>query len=179
MSSDLETATFAGGCFWCTEALFKRLRGVEKVVSGYSGGDVENPSYEDVSSDTTGHAESIQITYNPKTISYKDLLHVFFKTHDPTTLNKQGNDVGRQYRSTIFYHTGDQKKQAEQAKWELANSKYYPDKIVTEISHFRNFYPAEKDHQNYYENNKSKPYCKLVIDQKINKLKKDFEKCLK
>ena len=179
MNNNLQKATFAGGCFWCTEAIFKKLKGVKEVVSGYAGGDKENPSYEEVSSSTTGHAEAIQITFDPKTISYEDLLYVFMRTHDPTTLNRQGNDVGTQYRSEIFYHNGDQKKLAEKEIRELEESDYYDGKIVTKISHYRDFFPAESYHQDYYKNNKNKPYCKIVIDPKIDKLKKDFKKFLK
>jgi peptide-methionine (S)-S-oxide reductase len=174
----LKKATFAGGCFWCTEAVFKKLKGVKKVVPGYTGGDVKEPSYEKVSSSTTGHAEAVQITYDPNIISFKDLLYVFFKTHDPTTLNRQGNDVGTQYRSEIFYHSGKQKKAAEKILKKL-NESEYEGSIVTKISHIRDFYPAEDYHLDYYENNKNKPYCKLVIDPKIKKLEKDLKKYLK
>lgn len=178
MNNIYKKATFAGGCFWCTEAIFKRLKGVEKVVPGYTGGDVKNPSYEEVSSSTTGHSEAVQVTYDPKLISYEDLLYVFFATHEPTTLNRQGNDVGNQYRSEIFYHTGEQKYLAEKAIKDL-NESDFEGNIVTKISHVREFYPAEDYHCDYYENNKNKPYCKLVIDPKIEKLKKDFKDYLK
>jgi len=172
-SKNLETVTFSGGCFWCTEAIFKRIKGVESVTSGYSGGKIENPTYEQVYSGTTGHAEAIQIEFDPKIISYEKLLEVFFKLHDPTTLNRQGNDVGTQYRSAIFYHGEKQKTQAEKAK--LKMQKIYRGKIVTEIVPFSNFYKAENYHQNYFENNKNAPYCQVVIDPKIQKLYKDFK----
>lgn len=173
----MQRATLAGGCFWCTEAIFQRLKGVKKVESGYSGGDFKNPSYEQVSSDMTHHAEAIQITFDEKIISYKDILYVFFKTHDPTSLNRQGSDVGSQYRSIIFYHDAKQKNIAQKLNNEL--QKDFNNKIVTEIKAFEKFYKAENYHQNYYNQNKDKPYCKLVIDPKIDKLKKDFKKYLK
>jgi peptide-methionine (S)-S-oxide reductase len=159
-------ATFGGGCFWCTEAIFKRVRGVEEVISGFSGGHVENPSYSEVARQKTGHAESIQIEFNSKVISYEELLEIFFKTHDPTTLNKQGNDIGPEYRSIIFYHD---EKQRELAK------KAMPKDAVTEIVPFEKFYKAEDSHQNYYENNKNNPYCTFVIDPKVKKFLKEFE----
>jgi peptide-methionine (S)-S-oxide reductase len=168
----LETATFAGGCFWCTEAVFKRLKGVKKVTPGYSGGQTEKPNYEQVSSGQTNHAESIQIEFNPKIISYEKLLQVFFKLHDPTTLNRQGADSGTQYRSAIFYHDENQEKTAAKIKKKMQN--LYRDKIVTEISPYTGFYEAENYHKNYYENYKSQPYCQLVIDPKIQKLYKLF-----
>ena len=172
-----EVATFAGGCFWCTEAIFKRLKGVKSVASGYSGGNPpaggENPTYEQVCSGTTGHAEAIRIEFDPKIISFKKLLEVFFKLHDPTTLNRQGNDVGTQYRSVIFYHGEQQKELAEKVK--LKMQKIYKGKIVTGIVPFANFYRAENYHQNYFENNKNAPYCQVVIDPKIQKLYKDFK----
>ena len=168
-----EIATFAGGCFWCTEAIFKRLKGVEAVTSGYSGGKIENPTYDQVCSGTTGHAEAIQIEFDPKIISFEKLLEVFFKLHDPTTLNRQGNDVGTQYRSAVFYHDEKQKTQAEKTKSKM--QKVYNGKIVTEIVPFSNFYKAEGYHQNYFENNKNAPYCQVVIDPKIQKLYKDFK----
>ncbi|MDP3973955.1 MAG: peptide-methionine (S)-S-oxide reductase MsrA [Candidatus Daviesbacteria bacterium] len=166
----METVTLAGGCFWCTEAIFKRLKGVEKVVSGYTGGNMEKPSYEQVSSGSTGHAEAIQITFDPKIITYKKLLDVYWHLIDPTTLNKQGADTGEQYRSVIFYHDDEQKRIAEESKKKLEQSKYYQDPIVTKIEPFQNFYPAEDYHQNYYENHADQPYCKIVIDPKIQKL---------
>ena len=169
-------ATFAGGCFWCTEAIFLRVKGVKKVVSGYSGGNTDNPSYEIVSGGISGHTEAIQIIFNPKIISYEDLLYIFFRTHDPTTMNRQGADVGTQYRSIIFYHDENQKKDAEKVKVDA--QKLYNSPIVTETIPFNSFYPAENYHQNYYANNPEKAYCKLVIDPKIAKLQKDFKKYL-
>ena len=173
----METATFAGGCFWCTEAIFKMLKGVEKVLSGYSGGYSEKPTYEQVSSGSTGYAEAIQITYDPKIISYKDLIYVFLRTHDPTTLNRQGADVGSQYRSVIFYHNAKQKSQALDliTKSEMDIKR----KIVTQILPFGKFFKAEDYHQDYFKKNPNKPYCRLVIDPKITKLKKDFKDFLK
>jgi peptide-methionine (S)-S-oxide reductase len=174
-----EIATFAGGCFWCTEAIFQRLKGVAKVEPGYSGGEVENPSYEEFSSGTTGHAESTQITFDPTKISFQKLLEVFFATHDPTTLNRQGNDIGSQYRSAIFYHSEEQKKAAVEYIKELEDSHHYSDSIVTELTPFKNFYFAENYHKNYYENHKDQAYCRLVIDPKIQKLLKEFGNDLK
>lgn len=168
----LETATFAGGCFWCTEAIFKGLKGVEKVVSGYAGGTMPQPSYEAVSSGTTGHTEAIQITFDPNQISYETLLEVFFATHDPTTPNRQGADVGSQYRSVIFYHDAAQKRTAEKLKKEIVGA-------VTEIIPFTNFYPAEAYHQNYYAQNLDKPYCQVVINPKLTKLREKFSRLLK
>ncbi len=173
----MEKATFAGGCFWCTEAIFEQLKGVEKVVSGYTGGNVENPSYEKVVMEDTGHAESIQITFDSQLISYKDLLYVFLRTHDPTTPNQQGYDIGDMYRSVIFYENEDQKKLAEEAITEV--QKEYPSPVVTEVLELGKFYEAEDYHQDFYKNNPDKTYCKLVIDPKISKLKKEFGKYLK
>ncbi|OGM21534.1 peptide-methionine (S)-S-oxide reductase [Candidatus Woesebacteria bacterium RIFCSPHIGHO2_01_FULL_38_9] len=173
----MEKATFAGGCFWCTEAIFERLKGVVSVVSGYSGGEKESPKYEDVSSSSTGHAEAIQIEFDPKVISYEDLLYIFFKTHDPTQLNRQGADVGTQYRSVIFYHSDVQRKLAEDTKNLI--QKDHESKVVTEILPFNNFFKGEDYHQNYYKENPNAAYCKLVIDPKITKLTKDFKKFLK
>jgi len=174
--SNLETATFAGGCFWCTEAIFKRLKGVEEVISGYSGGRVDNPTYEEVSSGDSGHAEAIQVRFEPSTISYEQLIEIFFKLHDPTTLNQQGADIGEQYRSAIFYHSEDQRKIAEKIMEEFEKKKVYSDPIVTDITAFTSFYKAEGYHQDYYENNKnSNSYCRLVIDPKIQKLYRDFK----
>ncbi len=167
-----KTAVFGGGCFWCTEAVFKSLKGVEKVISGYSGGDIPNPTYEAVSSGSTGHAEVIQITFDPQIISYKTLLEVFFKLHDPTTLNKQGNDEGTQYRSVIFYENETQQKEAEESKKEM--QKNYDKPIVTKIEPLKKFYPAEDYHQEYYKRNSDQSYCQIIIDPKIQKLKKDF-----
>ena len=174
-----EVATFAGGCFWCTEAIFTRLKGVEKTISGYAGGKMGRPSYEQVSRGDTGHAEAIQITYDPKIISYEDLLAIFWHTHDPTTLNRQGVDVGPQYRSMIFYHSEEQKEKALASKEKVKKEGVYKNPIVTEILPFESFYKAEDYHQNYYSKDPKKIYCRLVIDPKINKLQKDFKKYLK
>ena len=176
---NLEKATFGSGCFWCTEAVFERLKGVYKVVSGYSGGTVENPTYEQVCTGKTGHAEVTQITYDPKVITYDELLEVFWKTHDPTTLNRQGNDVGTQYRSVIFYHNDEQKRLAEKYKEELNKSGIWDKPIVTEIVPFTNFYPAENYHQNYYDNNPNQGYCSFVIAPKVEKFEKLFKDKLK
>lgn len=170
----LETATFGGGCFWCTEAIFKRLNGVVSVVSGYSGGFMENPDYESVSGGFTNHAEAIQVVFDKSIILYEKLLEIFFHLHDPTTRNQQGNDVGTQYRSVIFYHSVDQKKIAEKVKEKVGKSNYYKNPIVTEILQFEAFYKAEDYHQNYYDNNKSYPYCTIVINPKVNKLLREY-----
>lgn len=175
----LEKATFGSGCFWCTEAIFENLNGVTSVVSGYAGGHVDNPTYEEVCTGTTGHAEVTQITYDPKIITYDELLEVFWKTHDPTTLNRQGNDVGPQYRSVIFYHNKEQKALAEKYKDELNKSGAWDNPIITEITAYTNFYPAEKYHQNYYENNPNQGYCAFVIAPKLEKFKKVFNDKLK
>lgn len=170
----LEKATFGGGCFWCTEAVFQRLKGVEKVVSGYSGGHVENPTYEQVCEKNTGHAEVIQVTYDPSVVEYKELLEVFWKTHDPTTKNQQGNDIGPQYRSVIFYHDEKQKELAELYKEKLDKSRLFSRKIVTEISPLKNFYSAEGYHQNYYNDNPSNGYCQYVVASKVAKFRQIF-----
>lgn len=168
---NLQLATFGGGCFWCTEAVFQEVKGVEKVVSGYSGGTVPGkPTYREVCSGLTGHAEVIQVTFNPNVISYKVILIIFMTTHDPTTLNRQGGDTGTQYRSVIYYHSSTQKEVAEQVLKEVAS--YYEDKIVTEISQLDVFYEAEDYHQDYYKNNKEQGYCSFVITPKLAKLRK-------
>lgn len=178
--SNLQTATFAGGCFWCTEAIFKKLKGVEEVISGYSGGRTNNPTYEEVSAGDSGHAEAIQVKFDPSIISYEVLVEVFFKLHDPTTLNRQGADAGEQYRSVIFYHNDEQKKIAESVLEKFEQEKVYENPIITKITKFSTFYKAEDYHQNYYERNKEKnPYCRIVIDPKITKLYKDFRDKLK
>ena len=169
-----KTATFAGGCFWCTEAVFKRLKGVERVIPGYSGGEMENPTYEHVSAGTTNHAEVVQIEFNPSVISYEELLDVFFATHDPTQLGRQGADVGTQYRSAIFFHDEGQRKLAEQKIRRLESSGDFGKPIVTEVTRFTTFYAAEDYHKDYYEKNKNAPYCRIVIDPKVNKLIKEF-----
>lgn len=169
-SDNDEKATLGGGCFWCTEALFRRLKGVRNVIAGYAGGTNLNPTYQQVCSGTTGHAEVAQITFNPKIISYEQLLDVFWQVHDPTSLNRQGNDVGTQYRSVIFYHNQQQKKIAEQSKVKLAQSGPYQSAIVTEIAPLTNFCPAEDYHQQYYEKNSYAPYCRFIIAPKIRKM---------
>lgn len=175
----MDTATFGNGCFWCTEAVFQRLEGVVKAESGYSGGKIAHPTYKEVCSGLTGHAEVIQITYDPEKISYRELLEVFFKTHDPTTLNRQGADVGTQYRSAIFYHSEKQKEEAEAVKKELDAAGIWPDPIVTEITAFDKFYVAENYHQDYYEYNQQQPYCKMVITPKLEKFEEVFKDKLK
>jgi peptide-methionine (S)-S-oxide reductase len=170
-----ELATFGGGCFWCTEALYQNVKGVESVVSGYSGGTVKNPTYEQVCSHTTGHAEVIQIAFDPKVVSYADLLDVFFETHDPTTPNRQGHDVGPQYRSVIFYHSEEQRAAAEAARKKLDDSGRYSSPAVTEIAPFSAFYPAEDYHQNFYQTNSRHPYCRQVIGPKLEKFEKTFK----
>jgi peptide-methionine (S)-S-oxide reductase len=171
----LDTAIFGGGCFWCLEAVFQRLKGVHSVESGYAGGHIKNPTYDAVCSGTTGHAEVAQITFDPATISYEDLLNVFWRTHDPTTPNRQGNDVGTQYRSVIFYHSDAQKQTAEKSKKETNASGLWPNPIVTEIKPLTEFYKAENYHQNYYNSHPSQPYCTFVIDPKIKKFKELFK----
>jgi peptide-methionine (S)-S-oxide reductase len=171
----MEIVTFGSGCFWCTEAVFQQLKGVTSVVSGYAGGHVENPSYEQVTTGRTGHAEVCQIQFDSEQISFEDLLEVFFDTHDPTTLNRQGNDVGTQYRSVIFYHNEEQKKIAERVKEEFDRSGTWKNPIVTEIVPFEKFYKAEGYHQNYYRNNPNQGYCRLVIAPKLNKFEKVFK----
>ncbi|MBX2925859.1 MAG: peptide-methionine (S)-S-oxide reductase MsrA [Chitinophagaceae bacterium] len=174
-----EIATFGNGCFWCTEAVFQQLKGVSKVTSGYSGGHVANPTYEEVCAKTTGHAEAIQIIFDPAVISYDELLEVFWQTHDPTTLNRQGNDIGPQYRSVIFYHNELQKEKAEKYKAELDQSGAFANPIVTAIEPFKNFYAAEDYHQNYYRLNGKAPYCYFVIKPKLEKFEKVFKNKLK
>ena len=175
----MEVATFAGGCFWCTEAVFLEIKGVEKVVSGYIGGKTVNPTYKDICTGETGHAEAIQITFNPNEVAYEDLLEVFFGTHDPTTLNRQGADVGTQYRSEIFYHSEAQKTKAENYIQLLEKEKLYDKKIVTKVSSAMVFYPAEDYHQNYYNQNSSQGYCQMVIAPKLEKLRKYYKSKLK
>ena len=167
--------TFGTGCFWCTEAVFQQLKGVKTVVSGFSGGHIESPSYEQVITGTTGHAEVCQIEYDPEQISFEDLLEVFFDTHDPTTLNRQGNDHGPQYRSAIFYHTEEQRVTAERVKSSNDASGNWKNPIVTEITAFDKFYPAEDYHQNYFKNNPNQGYCRYVIAPKLQKFEKVFK----
>ena len=174
-----EIATFAGGCFWCTEAFFKDLKGVDKVVSGYTGGMVANPSYEAVCNGGTGHAEAIQITFDPKIISFRDLLHIFFTVHDPTTLNRQGNDSGTQYRSGVFTHSDAQKHAAEEVVKEFNDKKIWDSPIVTEITPFSNFYAAENYHQDYFALNPNQGYCRVVIAPKVVKFRQHYSALLK
>lgn len=178
-TSGMALATFGNGCFWCTEAIFQQVDGVEKVVSGYAGGKVKNPTYKEVCSGLTGHAEVIQITYDPKRVTYDELLEVFWMTHDPTTLNRQGADVGTQYRSVVFYHTEEQKQLAAAYKQKLDASGAFDNPIVTEISPISAYYPAEDYHQNYYNLNGNAPYCAYVIQPKLDKFKKVFKDKLK
>lgn len=178
-NNTFEIATLGAGCFWCVEAIFERVSGVEEVLSGYSGGKIANPTYREVSSGLTGHAEVVQVKFNPSVISYAKILEIFFKTHNPTMLNRQGADVGTQYRSVIFYHTDEQKSVAEDVKNMLSRAAIWNDPIVTEISPFTKFYKAEDYHQNYLENNTKQPYCQMVILPKIDKFEKLFEDYLK
>jgi peptide-methionine (S)-S-oxide reductase len=173
-SKQLEVATLGGGCFWCTEAVFSLLKGVEKVESGYSGGKMENPTYEKVSTGTTGHVEVVQISFNPDVISFKEILEVFFSSHDPTSLNRQGQDIGTQYRSVIFFHDDQQKAMAEKVIKELTETKTWNMPIVTQIEPFKIFYKAEEYHQNYFKNHPEKSYCSIIIAPKIGKLKQHY-----
>lgn len=175
----LATATFGTGCFWCTEAVYHEMEGVESVVSGYSGGFIENPTYEQVCSKVTGHAECVEIKYDPKKVSYVELLEVFFRVHDPTTKDRQGNDVGPQYRSVIFYHNDEQKQLAEKAIKELNASGAYSKAIVTEVAKAEKFYVAEAYHQNYFANNPNQGYCAFVVAPKVDKFRKVFKEKLK
>ncbi len=179
METQQEKAVFGGGCFWCTEAVLQQLKGVEKVTPGYAGGTTENPTYEDVCSGTTGHAEVIEITFDPQVISYKQLLAVFFSSHNPTTLNKQGNDEGTQYRSIILYTSPEQQQEAESYITMLTNDHTFEDPIVTTVEPFKIFYPAEEYHQNYYKNNESKPYCQAIINPKVAKIREQYADLLK
>lgn len=175
----LDTATFGAGCFWCIEAIFQELEGVESVISGYSGGILDNPTYDDITTGTSGHAEVAQITFDPNKIGYMDLLMVFFQTHDPTSLNKQGNDFGPQYRSAIYYHNDEQKMMAEMTKNQLDGTDAWENPIVTEISAFKKFYRAEKYHQDYFIKNDSVPYCQYVIQPKLDSFREVFKDKLK
>lgn len=174
MTDNRQIATLGGGCFWCLEAVYNDLRGIGSVVSGYAGGHLNNPTYKQVCTGNTGHAEVVQISFDPQMITFKDLLNVFFTIHDPTTLNRQGADIGTQYRSVIFYHDQDQKQLAEQAIHEFTEAGLWTDPIVTEITPIDNFYPAEDYHQDYYVNNISQPYCTAVIAPKLSKFRKKF-----
>jgi len=177
--SKIETATLAGGCFWCLEAVFEQLEGVERVVSGYAGGAVPNPSYQQVCSGQSGHAEVVQITFDPSVLSYRDLLEIFFAFHDPTTMNRQGHDVGTQYRSAIFYETPEQKQTAEQVIAALGSESVFADPIVTEVTPLDRFYPAESYHQSYYRQNSEQPYCRATITPKVTKLRQKYSARLK
>ncbi|MEY1638091.1 peptide-methionine (S)-S-oxide reductase MsrA [Tenuifilum osseticum] len=179
MSAKTETVTLGAGCFWCVEAIFSRVNGVVKVESGYSGGHVVNPTYQEVCTGNTGHAEVVQVTFNPDIIPFAKILEIYFKTHDPTTLNRQGADIGTQYRSVIFYHNEDQKATAIEIKNQLDAAGIWSSPIVTAIEPFKNFYKAENYHQNYYEGNKNQPYCRMVITPKLEKFEKVFSDYLK
>ena len=179
IQSGTEVATLAGGCFWCLEAVYDRLEGVESVESGYMGGHTPNPTYRDVCDGTTGHAEVVQVTFDPKVLSFRDLLEVFFVIHDPTTLNRQGNDVGTQYRSSIFYHSSEQKAEAGKIISELRVDKAFPAQIVTEIVPAAQFHVAEKYHQEYFENNPNQPYCQFVVAPKVAKFRAKFAQMMK
>lgn len=177
--ANLETATFGAGCFWCVEAIFDALVGITDVVSGYSGGHKEDPTYQEVCSETTGHAEVVNVAFDADVISYADILRIFFTVHDPTTLNRQGNDIGSSYRSAIFYHSEDQKKTAEAVRDEIAAAGIYDDPIVTEITAFDRFWPAENYHQEYFANNPNQPYCAAVVAPKVAKFRKMYVNRLK
>jgi peptide-methionine (S)-S-oxide reductase len=179
MNNETQTAVLGGGCFWCTEAVYKQLRGVISVTSGYAGGEMDNPNYDQVSMGRTGHAEVIKAEFDPSQVSFRDLLEVFFAVHDPTTLNKQGNDVGEEYRSIILYTDEEQKQQAEAIIKELEDARAYEHPIVTEVKPFEKFFRAEDYHQNYLESNPNQPYCQLVINPKIKKFKEKFASLLK
>ena len=174
LSKDQELATLAGGCFWCLEAIFKEVKGIEKVVSGYSGGTAVNPSYNEVCSGITGHAESVQLAFDPKKNSFREILAIFFAVHDPTTLNRQGADVGTQYRSAIFYHNEEQKTAAQEATKQLKASKVWGAPVVTQVVPFKDFYPAEEYHQEYFARNPERLYCSVVIAPKLDKFRKQY-----
>jgi len=179
MSNQLETTTLGGGCFWCVEAIYQDVVGVQQVVSGYAGGRVKNPSYQQVCTGTTGHAEVVQITFDPAVISFEDILYIFWRTHDPSTVNRQGADVGTQYRSIILYHNEAQRAIAEKSKQETDASGLWPEPIVTQIAPLDTFYQAEGYHQDYYRSNPYQPYCMMVIDPKVKKFKQQFQDRLK
>lgn len=172
----MEKITLGGGCFWCMEAIFQNIKGIKEILPGYSGGKINNPSYEQVCTGKTGHAEVVQISFNPNEITLQCILDIFFASHDPTTLNRQGNDIGTQYRSVIFYHNENQKKIAKQIIDKLEKNNVFANKIVTEVLPLKNFFPAEDYHKKYFIKNKEKPYCKMVINPKINKVRKKFFK---
>jgi peptide-methionine (S)-S-oxide reductase len=174
-----ETATLAGGCFWCLEAVYKELRGVERVVSGYAGGHVQDPTYREVCEGTSGHAEVVRITFDPRAVSFRELLEVFFTIHDPTTLNRQGADIGTQYRSAVFYHTPEQRETTQEVIAELTAARLWDSAMVTEVAALDKFYPAEGYHQDYFENNPAQPYCRAVVAPKVSKFRKQFLEKLK
>lgn len=178
-SRNRETATLGGGCFWCLEAVYQEIEGVEQVVSGYAGGATENPSYREVCSGSTGHAEVVQITFDPDVVTYRELLEIFFTIHNPTTLNRQGADVGTQYRSIILYQSPDQESAAQEVIRDFANRGVWDDEIVTELEPLETFYPAEEKHQNYYRSHSTQPYCQAVIAPKLSKLRKQYMQKLK
>jgi len=178
-NKNLSTAIVAGGCFWCTEAVFKRIEGVEDVKSGYTGGAIKNPAYREICTGNTGHAEAVKIIFDENKISFKNILEIFFATHDPTTLNRQGNDVGSQYRSAVFYTSEEQKREAISFIEMLEEEKIYENKIVTEVTEEKPFYLAEDNHQDYYEYNKTQPYCQVVINPKLKKLESYYKNKLK
>lgn len=175
MTRQAQAATLGGGCFWCLEAIYQQVKGVSSVVSGYAGGSVEHPDYKSVCTGATGHAEVVRITFDPAVISYADLLHIFWRIHDPTTLNRQGGDVGTQYRSIILYHDEEQRHAAEGSKTETEGSDLWSDAIVTEVVPLGTFYEAEAYHHDYYRNNPRQPYCFMVIDPKVDKFRKSFQ----
>ncbi len=179
MGKELEKVTLGGGCFWCTEAVYLQMKGVVDVKPGYSGGHVKNPSYKEVCNETTGHAEVVQVTFDPEIVTFTEILEVFFVTHDPTSLNRQGNDAGTQYRSAIFYHNPKQKEIALQIIVNLEKEKAYEKSIVTEVTEFKAFYPAEDYHINYFARNKNQPYCQFVVAPKVEKFKKVFKDKMK
>lgn len=174
-----QIVTLGGGCFWCLEAIFTELKGVKKAISGYSGGHVPNPSYNEVCNETTGHAEVVQVTFDPEIVSYKELLEIFFTFHDPTTLNRQGNDVGTQYRSVIYVHSQEQKTITEQVIKEIEKTQIWSNPIVTEVTEFTKFYPAEDYHQEYFQNNSNQPYCRAIIAPKVAKFREKYYNKLK
>lgn len=179
METKTDTATFGAGCFWCVEAAFESLKGVKGATSGYSGGTIKNPGYKEVCSGRTGHAEVVQVVYDPAVISFKDLLEAFFTVHDPTQLNRQGHDIGTQYRSAVFYHNDEQRDLATKAIAELNATRAFPDPVVTEVTAFSTFYPAEDYHQQYFDNNPDQPYCAMVVQPKLEKFKKVFKEKLR
>lgn len=176
---ELEIATLAGGCFWCIETIFQDLQGVKSSISGYSGGHVENPTYQAVCNETTGHAEVVQVTFDPEVASFKEILEIFFTIHDPTTLNRQGHDRGTQYRSAIYYHSDKQKETAEKVISEMEQKKIWKNPIVTEVTKFNIFYEADETHQNYFKNNQNQPYCRVIIAPKVAKFRQKYLNRLK